>query len=55
MGWRPWEVRACTLADFEDALDGWLAAQGVDQGPDTSPEAVAELDALMAAYPDTVH
>jgi len=55
MGWRPSEVRECTLADFEDAFDGWLSVQGVDQGPDMSDAAVEELDALMEQYPDRVH
>jgi hypothetical protein len=52
MGWRPWEVRACTLLDFEAALSGWLMAQGHDDGPDISPEAIKELDDLMERYPD---
>jgi predicted lipoprotein len=49
MGWRPDEVRACTMAEFAAAQEGWLAAQGVDLGP--TREDVAEMEALMARYP----
>lgn len=55
MGWRPSDVRDCTLADFEDAFDGYIATLGGDPGPDMSDAAVADLDALMEQYPDTVH
>lgn len=52
MGWKPWEIRAATLHDFDAAFRGWRKAQGHDDGPDTSDEALADLEALMERYPD---
>lgn len=49
MGWKPDEIRKCSLNDFAAAFEGWQAAHG---GPrnwkdqvDYSPEAIAELEA----------
>lgn len=51
MGWKPHEVRACTLLDFEAAVRGWLKSKGVDDdGPDTSDAAIKRLDELMERY-----
>lgn len=35
MGWPPQAVRACSLADFSAALDGWLLSHG--GGEETAP------------------
>lgn len=50
MGWRPWEVRACGLGEFEAALNGWLKSQGVD--PDVKAFGPDDLRALKERYPD---
>lgn len=55
MGWKPWELRAANLFDFDAALEGYLKSIGADTGPDTSDEAIAALDELMARYPDKVN
>ncbi len=44
MGWRPWEVRRCGLAEFSAAYRGWLKSQGVD--PDDRPFGREDLERL---------
>ncbi len=51
MGWRPWEVRRATIAEFRAAYEGFKAFHG--GGEDGSaPLSRAELDDLKARYPD---
>lgn len=45
MGWRPWEVRQCTLADLFSAFDGWKLANGIAE-KDLSPDEVADIRAF---------
>lgn len=51
MGLRPHEVRTMSLPDFAIAVQTWNETHGAG-GPDYSQDAVAELEALMEAYPD---
>jgi len=50
IGWRPWEVRRCSLRDFAAVVDGWVKSQGGDVGPTETD--VETLEALMKRYPD---
>jgi len=52
MGWRPEHVRASTVMDFENSLEGWIRSQGGEPSTEVSDEAIAELDDLMERYPD---
>lgn len=46
MGWKPWEVRQTTFADFMAAYDGWRAMQPGGNDPrQFSPEEAAALRA----------
>lgn len=42
MGWRPHEVRACSISDFQACFDGWNKARGA--GEDAMPQ--SEIDEL---------
>lgn len=53
MGWRPDEVRRCSLSDFLAAFEGWSIAQGGE--PPLKQSDVERIESLMARYPDTVH
>ena len=50
MGWRPWEVRQCGLAEFGAVVDGFLKSKGVD--PDDDPDGdrmtLADLERMKA-------
>lgn len=47
MGWRPWEVRRCTLADFFASFNGWKIANGAADQPSMSREEIMELRAEL--------
>lgn len=43
MGWRPWEVEQCGLAEFMATFEGWCEANGAGGKPEkmTEDEALA--------------
>lgn len=49
MGWTPSEVRACSLADFVAAVDGYLRSKGIESGGGDvlTADDVRELLALL--------
>lgn len=51
MGWKPNEVRAATLFDFDAAFEGWRMANGAADDELTTDD-LEEHEALMARYPD---
>ena len=50
MGWRPSEVRACHVAEFLAAFDGYIEFHGSQTKNDAMTR--GELEDLMERYPD---
>lgn len=52
MGWRPAEVRAHAVPEFLAAFDGFLEFHGSSVNNPVGPATRAQLDELIAQYPD---
>lgn len=56
MGWRPWEVYACTVDEFLEAWDGWTTVHCGE--PETLPpptdDEIAELIEIDAAMQERI-